>query len=122
MRKVLEALSIADRERYEQHYQGVKSFLKVKVEDSDLERPDRAKCALKPHEVTRLLDVWRDYRSIQGLRNNAMIRILVYTGLRRSELVALWWSNVDAEKRYNCVRGGPVASAARLVRSRRDCH
>ncbi len=31
MRKVLEALSIADRKRYQQHYQGVKSFLKVKV-------------------------------------------------------------------------------------------
>ena len=53
MRKVLEVLSIADRERYERHYQGVKSFLKVKVEESDLDRPDRAKRALKPHEVTR---------------------------------------------------------------------
>ena len=30
IRKVLEALAIADRERYEGHYQGVKSFLRVK--------------------------------------------------------------------------------------------
>ena len=79
MRKVLEALSIADRERYERHYQGVKSFLKVKVEESDLERPDRIKRASKPHEITRLLDVWRDDQSIQGLHNNAIIRMLVYT-------------------------------------------
>lgn len=105
-RKVLEALSIADRERYEQHYQGVKSFLKVKVEEGDLERPDRAKRALKPHEVPRLLDVWRDDRSIQGLRNNAMIRTLVYTGLRRSELVALRWSDVDVEAGIMTVRHG----------------
>ena len=56
------------------------------------------------------------------IRNNAMIRLLIYTGLRRLELVSLRWSNVDTEKRFNCVRGGPVASAERLVRSRRDCH
>ena len=74
MRKVLELLYIADRERYEQHYQARKSFLKVKVEESDLARPDRPKRALKPREVTRLLDVWWDGRSIQGLRNNAIIR------------------------------------------------
>ena len=81
MRKVLEALSIADRERYERHYQGVKSFLRVKVEEGDRDRSDRVKRALKPHEVTRLLDVWRDDRSIQGLRNNAMIRT---AGLHRA--------------------------------------
>ncbi len=106
MRKVLEALAIADRERYEQHYQAVKSFLKVKMEDSDKERSDRAKRALKPHEVTRLLDVWRDDRSIKGLRNNAMIRLLVYTGLRRSELVALRWSDVHVEAGVVTVRHG----------------
>jgi len=106
MRKVLEALSIADRERYEGHYQGVKSFLKVKVEESDGNRSDRVKRALKPHEVTRLLDVWRDSRSVQGLRNNAMIRMLVYTGLRRSELVALRWSDVDIEAGIVTIRHG----------------
>ena len=35
MRKVLEALAIADRERYEQQYRAVKSFLKVKMEEID---------------------------------------------------------------------------------------
>ena len=68
--------------------------------------PDRVKRALKPHEVTRLLDVWRDDRSIQGLRNNSMIRLLVYTGLRRSELVALRWSDVDIEAGVVTVRHG----------------
>ena len=106
MRKVLEALAIADRERYEQHFQAVKSFLKVKTEDSDRERSDLAKRALKPHEVTRLLDVCRDERSVKGLRNNAMIRMLVYTGLRRSELVALRWSDVDVEAGVVTVRHG----------------
>ena len=49
--------------------------------------PGRVKRALKAHEVTRLLDVWRNDPSVKGVRNNAMIRLLVYKGLRRSELV-----------------------------------
>ena len=106
MRKVLEALTIADRERYEQHYQAVKSFLKVKTTDDDRMRPGRTKRALKPHEVTRLLDVWRNDPSIKGIRNNAMVRLLVYTGLRRSELVMLRWTDVDAEAGLVAVRNG----------------
>ena len=106
MRKILEALTIADRDRYEQHYQAVKSFLKVKITDEDKMRPGRAKRALKPHEVTRLLDVWRNDLSVKGIRNNAMIRLLVYTGLRRSELVMLRWADVDAEAGLVTVRHG----------------
>jgi len=49
MRKVLEALSIADRERYERHFQGVKSFLKVKVEESDLDRPAGTTVSIAPN-------------------------------------------------------------------------
>ena len=41
MRKILEALTIADRDRYEQDYQVVKSFLKVKATDEDRLRPGR---------------------------------------------------------------------------------
>lgn len=106
MRKVLEALTIADRERYEPHYQAVKSFLKVKTTDDDRRRQGRLKRALKAHEVTRLLDVWRNDLSIKGARNNAMIRLLVYTGLRRSELVMLRWSDIDAEAGLVTVRHG----------------
>ena len=73
MRKVLEALTVADRERYEQHYPAVKSFLKVRTTDDDRMRPGRVKRALKPHEVTRLLDVWRNERSVKGVRKFAWI-------------------------------------------------
>ena len=106
MRKILEALTIANRDRYEQHYQAVKSFLKVKITDEDKMRPGRAKRASKPHEVTRLLDVWRNDLSVKGVRNNAMIRLLVYTGLRRSELVMLRWADIDAEAGLATVRHG----------------
>lgn len=106
MRKILEALSIADKDRYEQHYQAVKAFLKVKTTDRDRMRPGRAKRALKPREVNRLLDVWRNDLSVKGTRNNAMIRLLVYTGLRRSELVMLRWTDIDSETGLVTVRYG----------------
>lgn len=106
MRMVLEALTIADRERYEQSYQAVKSFLKVKVTDHDKMRSGRTKRALKPREVTRLLNVWRADLSVKGVRNNAMIRLLAFTGLRRSELVMLRWADVDVEAGLVTVRYG----------------
>ena len=53
-----------------------------------------------------MLDIWRNDLSIKGVRNNAMIRLLVYTGLRRSELVALCWSDIDAEAGLVTVRHG----------------
>ncbi len=106
MRKILEALTIADRERYEQHYHAVKAFLKAKSTGYDHTHPGQVKRTLRPHEVTRLLDVWHDDRSIKGVRNNAMVRLLVYTGLRRSELVTLRWSDLDAEEGLVTVRHG----------------
>ena len=88
-RKLLEALTIVDREHYEQHQQAVRSYVKVKTTVDDRMRLGRVMRALKPHEVTRLLDVWRNDLSVKGVRNNAMIRLVVYTGLRRLELVML---------------------------------
>ena len=50
------------------------------------------KRTLSPHEATALLGVWRNDNGDIGIRNDVMIRLLIYTGLRRSELVALRWS------------------------------
>ena len=43
---------------------------------------------------------------IAGLRNNAMMRLLVYTGLHRSELVALTWHDIDMSEMTITVRHG----------------
>ena len=88
MRKLLELLAIGD-EGYRQHYDAVKSFLKIQVNEGDRSRPERVKRALNPHEATALLGVWRNDTSDVGIRNDVMIRLLVYAGLRRSELIAL---------------------------------
>ena len=86
MRKLLELLSVADS-AYRQHYEAFKSFLKVKVSADDNAHKGRQKRALTEDEFLQFLDVWRYDTSNTGLRNNAMMRLLIYTGLRRSQLV-----------------------------------
>ena len=105
MRKLLELLAIGDG-HYRQHYNAVKSFLKVQANDGDKSRAERVKRALNPHEATALLGVWRNDSSAVGMRNDVMIRLLVYTGLRRSELVALRWTDIDIEDLTITVRHG----------------
>ena len=80
MRKMLELLAAADP-GYRQHYEAVKSFLKVTVSEDDKARTGRQKRALTNHELSRFLDVWCYDTSNTGLRNNAMMRLLVYHGL-----------------------------------------
>ena len=105
MRKLLELLAIGD-EGYRQHYDAVKSFLKVQVNESDKTRLERVKRALNPHEATALLGVWRNDASDVGIRNDVMIRLLVYAGLRRSELIALRWTDINFEDLTITVRHG----------------
>ena len=105
MRKLLELLAIGDS-RYQRHYDAVKSFLKVQANDSDKSRAERVKRALNPHEATALLGVWRNDASHVGIRNHVMIRLLVYAGLRRSELIALRWSDINVEDMTISVRHG----------------
>ena len=60
-------------------------------------RLERVKRTLNPHEATALLGVRRNDSSDVGIRNDVMIRLLVYAGLRRSELIALRWSDINFE-------------------------
>lgn len=105
MRKLLELLAIGSDD-YKPHYQAVKSFLKVKAQADDTSRPERHKRALSPHEATQLLSVWNSNTSDMGLRNNAVIRLLIFTGLRRSELVMLRWTDINREDMTLTVRHG----------------
>ena len=104
-----EAAGIAGYRRwghYRQHYDAVKSFLKVQANDGDKSHAERVKRALNPREATALLGVWRNDNSAVGMRNDVMIRLLVYTGLRRSELVALRWTDINVEDLTITVRHG----------------
>lgn len=53
-----------------------------------------AKGKLSPDQIAALLRAWEGDRSYIGVRNAALIHLLLYTGLRRSELAVLRWENV----------------------------
>ena len=105
MRKLLHVLALL-QPQYMPDYQRVKGLLKIKRITQDSARHGHSKRALSDSELTAVLDVWRyDTRPV-GLRNNAMIRLLVFTGLRRSELVALRWSDIHLETMTITVQHG----------------
>ena len=55
--------------------------------------------ALNRFDTQRFLRVWAEDETEFGIRNNAMIRILIFTGIRRSELVGLLWEDLLLEDR-----------------------
>ena len=54
----------------------------------------------------RLLDVWADDRRPVAIRNTALLRLMIYTGLRRAEVVVLRWDDIDFEDQTVTVRHG----------------
>ena len=62
--------------------------------------------ALNRSEVAQLLDLWARDRRPMGVRNYALIRLMIYTGLRRAEVVALRWDDIDFEEQLVTVRHG----------------
>ena len=57
-------------------------------------------------EVAQLLDLWARDRRPLGVRNYALLRLMIYTGLRRAEMVALRWDDIDFEEQLVTVRHG----------------
>lgn len=95
LRKLAEIIHLTDldKRQAEQNYRLVKM---LKVRDANPEG-QRAGKALKPHEVYKLLDVWNDM-TLEHLRNRALIAVLLYTGMRRSEANRLEWDHIDFER------------------------
>lgn len=69
-----------------------------------MKKVDRVKIGLRfptfltEEEVNRLIRAVDSYNISTRLRDQAIIRVFVYVGLRRSELLALNWSDVDFSK------------------------
>ena len=83
----------------------VLKFAKVKRMDSERGRR-RSQRALKRSEVAQLLDVWAADPRLVGIRNHALLRLMIYTGLRRAEIVTLRWDDIDLENQTVTVRHG----------------
>lgn len=102
MRQLIGIMATFDS-RYVVHLQLIKDNIKIKDYNTESER---IKTALNRSQIYRLLEVWANASSHLELRNNAMLRTLIFTGMRRSELVALKWSDIDFEASTINVRHG----------------
>jgi hypothetical protein len=49
-------------------------------------------------EADRLLRVWKGDETVRGKRNRALVAMLLLAGLRREELAALTWADVEVCK------------------------
>jgi integrase len=79
-----------------------KSSCKVAGSPSQLSGPrtrSSAHCYLKPEQVRSLL------AAAEGSRYAPLLALLVNTGLRRGEALALHWSDVDLDEKLLRVRG-----------------
>jgi integrase len=78
----------------------------LKVKRSEQQKQDeRPKNALSPEQVFRALAYW-DGDTRRERRSKALVAILLYAGLRRSEVVALEWRDIDLANRLVHVRHG----------------
>jgi integrase len=92
IRKLAQVLSIAD-ERYARVYESLR-LIKALAHDADNSRKQERK-ALSPAEVVQVLDAVIEDGSLRNARNRALIAVLFFTGMRRSEVAKLKWSDVD---------------------------
>lgn len=90
---------------YAQQRRQVPKFIKYRRQDTD-GGGSRSKRALSKSEADTLMDVWAHDTRPVAVRNTALLRLMVYTGLRRAELVALRWEDIDLENQTVRVRHG----------------
>lgn len=105
IRRLLQALHAQEpnnpqiRSLYEQA-----KLLRVK-RNQDEKTSERSKVALTPEQVFQALSVWNGDKKRER-RNKALLVILLYTGVRRSEAAMLQWDDIDLEQRLLHVRHG----------------
>jgi integrase len=117
IRKVLQTLAaqFPDDSRIKSIYEQAK-LLKIQT-GADERHNERAKNTLKPLQVLEVLEAWgpkgkrtdtHSYDANPKLykRNRALLAVLLYAGLRRSEAVALKWTDIDFENETLLVRHG----------------
>lgn len=105
LRKLLEVLHAQqpDNVQVEAMYKQAK-LLKVK-RDKDNPAPERTTHALKPAQIHDSFKVWPNDSKLHT-RNRALLGVLFYAGLRRSEVAALEWRDIDLENGLITVRHG----------------
>jgi integrase len=87
---------------FRQQYQQLQ-LLRLPLDDRAGQTRERR--ALSPDQVFEALTYWPQTNPL-GLRNRALLAVLFYAGLRRSEAAALQWADIDLEAGLLTVRHG----------------
>lgn len=105
IRKLLETLHAGnpDNEAFESMYKQSK-LIKIK-RGQDEKQSERETHALSPKQIYAAFEVWQGH-TFKAVRNRALLAVLVYAGLRRSEAAALKWTDIDFENGVITVRHG----------------
>ncbi len=77
----------------------------LKVPEVNLGGTERERRVLSLQQIVRIFEVWQEDKIIHK-RNTALLAVLFYTGIRRSEVVQLKWSDIDLEAGIIRVRHG----------------
>jgi integrase len=129
LRRLAQTLHSADigNPRYEQNHQQLQL---LKLPKDDRAGQTRERKALAPDQVYEALQHWPQ-KTNMGRRNRALLAVLFYAGLRRSEAVDLQWRDIDFDQGLLTVRHGkgnkertiPFASdkALNILQLWRDC-
>lgn len=104
LRRLLDTLAIVDYEnpQWEAMHKALQRF---KVTAADSTGKTRDKQALKPRDIYAAFDVWQGDKLV-NIRNRALLAVAFYAGLRRSEIAALKWSNIDFDNGMVLVEHG----------------
>jgi integrase/recombinase XerD len=85
-------------------YESLK-LLKVRA-TGESRHNERERRALSPADADRLLRVWQGDDTPRGKRNRALVAVLLLAGLRREELTALTWQDIDFQNGVIRVKHG----------------
>ena len=103
LRKLAQVLALdLGQPEFKVRYEGLR-LLKAPTEGAAGE--ERVRRALRPQQVWKILEVW-DGEEPLAVRNRALLSVLFYTGMRRAEVIALKWVDVDWEAGVIRVRHG----------------
>ncbi|MGB7337963.1 MAG: tyrosine-type recombinase/integrase, partial [Phototrophicaceae bacterium] len=95
LRRLVETIAILDYEnpKWDAMHAALKRF---KITSSITTESERTQQALSPRQVYAAFDIWVGDKLVQ-VRNRALLAVAFYAGLRRSEIVALKWTDMDLE-------------------------
>lgn len=104
LRRLVETIAIIDysNPQWDAMHMALKRF---KITSSISTASTRKQSALSAREVYAAFDVWIGDRLVE-VRNRALLAVAFYAGLRRSEIVALRWDDLDLEQGLVTVREG----------------